>query len=69
MFGAERQYAQLLPIYCWSGLVAVGISVDVYAMVGKPYISMNWSGNVYNSMLWSELVLIRGINVRRMPVR
>ena len=26
--------AQLLPIYYWSGLVLVGISVDIYAMVG-----------------------------------
>ena len=30
---------------------------------------MNRSGNVYNSMLWSDLVSIQGINVRRMPVR
>ena len=27
--------AQLLPIYYWSGLVLVGISVDIYAMVGE----------------------------------
>ena len=44
-------------------------TLHLYELVGEPYISMYWWGNVYNSMQWSELVSIRGINVRGMPVR
>ena len=43
-------------------------SLNFYELVRGPYIYMNWSGNVYNSMNWSDNRQFRGMDVRSMPV-
>ena len=44
----------------WSGLLLVGISVDIYAIVGETVMSLCRSENMPISMLWSVLVSSRG---------
>ena len=67
-----RPTIKQLPQPTFYALVGVSVgrgNLDLYDLFGEPYISMNWSGNMPISMLWSVIVSRRGTDGRTIDGR